>query len=58
MKKPHRLSWFKDQIGKKIKRRDFITNLFIEIEVTDSWKAQQLFATQFDVNFRYDKIIK
>jgi hypothetical protein len=51
--KPHRLAWFRSKIGKTVKRRDFVTNLFIEIPVEDNWKAQQLFKTQFDLHLRY-----
>jgi hypothetical protein len=54
MTKPHRLKWFRDNIGKVIKRRDFtMLNKFVEIEVKDNWKAQQLFKTQFDLGLRY-----
>lgn len=54
MTKPHRLKWFKDNIGKVIKRRDFVVhNKFVEIEVTNNWKAQQLFRSQFDIGLRF-----
>jgi len=51
--KPHRLAWFQKHIGKTIKRRDLVTNLFIEIPVEDNRKAQILFTTQFDLHLRY-----
>lgn len=54
MTKPHRLGWFQKQIGTTIKRRDFIVpHKFVEIFVTDNWKAQQLFTSQFEINLRY-----
>lgn len=56
MTKPHRLKWFQDNIGKVIKRRDFVVhNKFVEIFVKDNWKAQQLFTSQFEINLRYSK---
>ncbi len=51
--KPHRLAWFKNKIGQTVKRRDFVTNLFIEIPVRDGMHAQILFSTQFDLHLRY-----
>lgn len=56
MTKPHRLKWFQQQIGTIIKRRDFTTpHKFVEIEVIDNWKAQQLFTSQFELCLRYSK---
>jgi hypothetical protein len=51
--KPHRLAWFQSKIGKTVKRRDFTTHLFIEINVENNWKAQQLFYSQFDIGLQY-----
>lgn len=54
MTKPHRLKWFQDNIGKVIKRRDFtMLNKFVEIEVKDNAQCQRLFASQFDLLFRF-----
>lgn len=52
--KPHRLAWFQNNIGKTIKRRDFVVHhKFVEIFIEDNWKAQQLFTSQFDIGLRY-----
>lgn len=54
MTKPHRLKWFQERIGTTIKRRDFIAhNKYVEIFITDNWKAQQLFHSQFEIGLRY-----
>lgn len=54
MTKPHRLKWFQDNIGKVIKRRDFIAhNKYVEIEVKDTAHCQRLFYSQFDIGFRF-----
>jgi hypothetical protein len=54
--KPYRLAWFRSNIGNTIKRRDFtMHHKFVEIFIKDSWKAQQLFKTQFDICLRYSK---
>lgn len=53
MTRPHRLKWFQDNIGKYIKRRDFITYKYIDIYVDDNKKANLLFYTQFDIGLRY-----
>jgi hypothetical protein len=51
-----RLKWFQDNIGKVIKRRDFVMHSkYVEIFVTNNWKVQQLFTSQFEINLRYTK---
>lgn len=51
--KPHRLSWFRQQIGKTIRRKQIDTYDVIEIFVEDNKQCQRLFHTQFDLGLRY-----
>lgn len=53
MTKPHRLSWFRQQIGKTIRRKEIGSYDIVEIFVADERKAQILFYTQFDMDLRY-----
>ena len=51
--KPHRLIWFRKQIGKTIRRKQIDTYDVIEIFIEDGMKAQRLFSSQFDLGLRY-----
>ena len=53
MKEPHRLTWFQQNIGKTIRRKEIGSYDIVEIYIQDNWKAQILFKTQFDLGLRY-----
>lgn len=54
MTKTHRLKWFQDNIGKVIKRRDFIApHKYVEVEIKDNAQCQRLFTSQFDIGLRF-----
>ena len=51
--RPHRLSWFRNNIGKTIRRKQIDTYDILDIYVKDIRHSQILFYTQFDLGLIY-----
>lgn len=54
----HRLAWFRNRIGKKIKRVTphpifEVLQVIVELEIIDLYHAKWLFTAQTEYGFRY-----